>query len=378
MIDYRQLYRIHRGYSASEALSELVRSDELNRLARREINMAKHYSIALIPGDGIGRDVIKAAKIVVDAVDEVSDGFTMDFVHLYAGQAAVDECGEAFPQETHDGIERSDAVLFGAVGISKVIGELKTGYQLYANVCPFKPLPGTNALHEHADLVVIRENTEGLFSRHGWIDGDYHVNLRVFTTKGMERILRYAFEYAIREGRKKVTFTHKAKVLVYTDGAWLGMFKEIAKDYPQIEAEEMTIDTCAMEMVMRPERLDVVVAENANGDILSDLGAGIIGGLGYAYRGNIGDSRAIFEPIHGTAPKYADKNIVNPSAAIMAAKFMFDYLAEKDAASQIFQALTEVLTEGKVRTYHMGGDATTTDFGEAVAARLRQNASLSK
>ena len=338
--------------------------------------MTKHYTIAVIPGDGIGGDVIKAAKIVVDAVNDVSEGFTIDFLPLLISQAAIDECGEAFPQETHDGIKRSDAVLFGAVGISRVIGELKTTYQLYANVCPFRPLPGTDVLHKNADLVVIRENTEGLFSRHGWIDGDYHVNLRVFTTKGMERILRYAFEYAIREERKKVTFTHKAKILVYTDGAWLEMFNEIAKEYPQVEAEEMTIDTCAMEMVMHPERLDVVVAENANGDILSDLGAGIIGGLGFAYRGNIGDSVAVFEPIHGTAPKYADKNIVNPSAAIMAAKFMFDHLGEKEAASLIYQSLTDVLGEGKVKTYHMGGNASTTDFGEAVAEQIRRHTNL--
>jgi isocitrate/isopropylmalate dehydrogenase len=342
------------------------------------MNMTKHYSIAVIPGDGIGRDVIKAAKIVVDTVNDLSEGFTMDFLHLYVSQAAVDKYGEPFPQETRDGIERADAILFGAAGISRVLGEFRTGYDLYANVCPIQALPGTNALHENADLIIIRENTEGLFSRHGWIDRDYHVNLRIFTTKVMERILRFSFEYAIKEGRQKVTFTHKAKVLVYTDGAWLEMFNRIAKDYPQIESEEMTIDTCAMEIVMHPERLDVVITENANGDILSDLGAGIIGGKGYAYRGNIGDSLALFEPIHGTAPKYTDKNIANPTAAIMAAQFMFDYLGEKKAASQILQSLTDVLVEGKVRTYHMGGNTSTTDFGEAVAARIRRNANLSR
>ena len=340
--------------------------------------MTKQYTIAVIPGDGIGRDVIKAAKIVVDAVNDVSEGFTMDFLHLYVSQAAVDKYGEPFPRETRDGIEQADAILFGAAGISPVLAEFRTAYDLYANVRPIQALPGTNALHESADLIIIRENTEGLYSRYGWIDRDYHVNLRIFTTKVMERILRFSFEYAIKEGRKKVTFTHKAKVLVYTDGAWLEMFNQMAKDYPGIEAEDMTIDTCGMEMVMHPERLDVVVAENANGDILSDIGAGIIGGKGYAYSGNIGDSLALFEPIHGTAPKYADMNIVNPSAAIMASRFMFDYLGEKEAASQILQSLTNVLVEGKVRTYHMGGNASTTDFAEAVAERIRQNAKSSK
>ncbi len=346
--------------------------------ARRGLNLTKHYTIAIIPGDGIGRDVIKAAKMVVDAVNEISDGFTMDFLHLYVSQAAVDKYGKPFPQDTRDGINQVDAILFGAAGISSVLGEFRTGYDLYANVRPIQALPGTNALHEKADLIIIRENTEGLYSRYGWIDRDYHVNLRIFTTKVMERILRFSFDYAIREGRKKVTFTHKAKVLVHTDGAWLEMFNRIAKDYPQIESEEMTIDTCAMEIVMHPERLDVIITENANGDILSDVGAGIIGGKGYAYGGNLGDSLALFEPIHGTAPKYTDKNIANPSAAIMAAKFMFDYLGEKQSAALILRGLTDVLVAGKVRTYHMGGNASTTDFGEAVAESIRRTAKAPK
>lgn len=340
--------------------------------------MTKHYTIAVIPGDGIGRDVVKAAQIVVDALNEVSDEFTMDFRHLYVSQAAVDRCGEPFPQETRDGIKHADAILFGAAGISSVLQQFRTGYDLYANVRPIQALPGTAALHPKADLIIIRENTEGLYSRLGWSDRDYHVNLRVFTTKVMERILRFSFQYAIKAGRKKITFTHKAKVLVHTDGAWLEMFKQMAKEHPEIESEEMTVDTCAMEIVMHPERLDVVITENANGDILSDVGAGIIGGKGYAYSGNLGDSLALFEPIHGTAPKYADKNMANPSAAIMAAKFMFDYLGEKKAASRIYESLTGVLVEGKVRTYHMGGSATTTDFGEAVAERIRRNASAVK
>jgi len=336
--------------------------------------MTKQYTIAVIPGDGIGRDVVKAARIVVDAVNDVAKGFTMDFLDLYVSQAAVDKFGEPFPQETRDGIKRSNAILFGAAGISRVLGDFRTGYDLYANVRPIKALPGVNALHKNADLIIIRENTEGLYSRHGWIDRDYHVNLRIFTTQVMERILRFSFDYALKEGRNKITFTHKAKVLVHTDGAWLEMFNQIAKEYPQIESEEMTIDTCAMEIVMHPEQLDVIITENANGDILSDVGAGIIGGKGYAYSGNIGDSLALFEPIHGTAPKYADKNIANPCAAIMAAMFMFDYLGEKQSASRVLQSLTEVLVEGKVRTYHMGGNASTTDVGEAVAERIRRNA----
>jgi isocitrate/isopropylmalate dehydrogenase len=334
--------------------------------------MARDYKIAVIPGDGIGRDVIKAAMIVVNTVNDLHPEFGMDFIHLLVSHAAIEKYGDQFPQETRDGIAQCDAILFGASGISPVLGQFRRGYDLYANVRPIQALPNTEALHPDADFIIIREGTEGLYSRFGWIDRDYHVNLRVFTTKAMERVIRFAFEFAIREGRKKVTFTHKAKVLVHTDGAWLKMFNELAKEYPQIESEDLTIDTCCMEVVRNPGRLDVVITENANGDLLSDIGAGIIGGLGYAYSGVIGDSLALFEPIHGTAEKYADKNIVNPTAAIMAAKFMFDYLGQREAGSQILQAVKDVLVEGKVRTYHMGGEASTTDFAEAVASRVRE------
>jgi len=335
--------------------------------------MTKEYKIAVIPGDGIGRDVIKAAKLVVDTANELHPEFTMDFIHLLVSHAAIEKYGDHFPQETRDGIAQVDAILFGASGISPVLGEFKRGYDLYAVVRPIQALPGTDALHPDADFIIIREGTEGLYSRFGWIDRDYHVNLRVFTTKAMERVIRFAFEFAIREGRKKVTFTHKAKVLVHTDGTWLNMFNEISQEYPQIESEDLTIDTCFMEVVRNPGRLDVIITENSNGDLLSDTGAGIIGGLGYAYSGAIGDNLGMFEPIHGTAEKYADKDIVNPTAAIMASKFMFEYLGERETGAQILHALKDVLLEGQVRTYHMGGKATTTEFAEAVALRMRKN-----
>jgi len=334
--------------------------------------MKKQYKIAVIPCDGIGKDVIRATMIVLNAINEVADGFSLEFRHLDAGQTAIEKHGEAFPKETHDGIESSDATLFGASDTPGVLGELKRGFDLYANIRPIKALPGTNALQPNADFVIFRENMEGLHSRVGWIDRDYFVNCRIFTRKIYERFLPSAFEYAIKEGRKKVTFTHKAHVLTYTDKPMREMFYEVAKAYPQIEAEDMTHDTCGMFIAMEPERLDVVVTENSIGDILSDVGAGTIGGKGYAYSGCIGDRHAYFEPIHGTARKYEDKNIVNPSAAIMCGKMMFDYLGEKDTALWILQALSDVLREGKVRTYHMGGEASTTDFAEAVAQKIRE------
>lgn len=343
--------------------------------------MKKKYKIGIIPGDGIGRDVIKAAQIVLDTVNDAAEEFTLDFMKMDTGEAAVAKYGDPFPKETIDGIGQTDAVLFGAAGNPHTVAVLmgfRLGFNLYANVRPIKSLPGTKAIHANADLIVLRENTEGLYRGPGWIDGDYHVNLRVFTTKGMERILRFCFEFALKKGRKKVTFTHKAHVLIYTDEPMRQMFYEIAKDYPGVEADDMTIDACAMQIVMHPERFDIVFAENANGDILSDVGAGVIGGMGFAYSGNIGDSMGVFEPIHGTAPKYADKNVVNPSAAILAGKMMFDYLGENGTGLQIEQALKDVLVEGKVRTYDLGGNSSTTAFAEAVSEKIRENVASSR
>jgi 3-isopropylmalate dehydrogenase len=309
-------------------------------------------------------------------VNDTAEEFTLDFMKMDTGEAAVAKYGDPFPKETIDGIAQTNAVLFGAAGNPHTVAVLmgfRLGFNLYANVRPIKSFPGTKAIHPNADLIVLRENTEGLYGGLGWIDGDYHVNLRVFTTKGMERILRFCFEFALKEGRKKVTFTHKAHVLIYTDEPMRQMFYEIAKEYPGIDADDMTIDACAMQIVMHPERFDIVFAENANGDILSDVGAGVIGGMGFAYSGNIGDSMGVFEPIHGTAPKYADKNVVNPSAAILAGKMMFDYLGENGTGLQIEQALKDVLVEGKVRTYDLGGDSSTTAFAEAVSEKIRKN-----
>jgi len=227
----------------------------------------KRYRIGIIPGDGIGRDVIKAARIVLDAIHEQSTTFALDFKPMDTGDAAVKKYGAPFPKETLDGIAATDAVLFGAAGNPHTVAVLmgfRLGFNLYANVRPVKSLPGSNALKTNADLIVVRENTEGLYRGVGYIDGDYHVNLRVFTTKGMDRILRFCFELARKEGRKKVTFTHKAHVLTYTDEPMRKMFYEIAKEYPNIVAEDMTIDACAMQVVMHPERFDIIFAENAN------------------------------------------------------------------------------------------------------------------
>ena len=335
--------------------------------------MRKKYRIGIMPGDGIGRDVVSAARSVLATLNDLSEELSLTFFSVDVGEAAVEKYGNPLPKETLDEISRMDATLFGAAHTFPVIPGLRRSLDLYAKVCPVKALPGTNAIRPHADLIIVRENTEGLYRGAGYVDGECHVNLRVFTKRGMERIIRFCFDLAIKKGRKKVTFTHKAEVLKYTDAAMLQLFHRIAGEYPQIDAEDMMVDACAMTMILKPEKLDVILAENANGDILSDVGAAITGGLGLAPSGNMGDSRAIFEPIHGSAPKYAGKNVVNPIAAIMAGKMMLDYLGETQAGARIEKAVVDVLKEREIRTYDLGGNASTMEVADAISERMVRN-----
>jgi isocitrate/isopropylmalate dehydrogenase len=337
--------------------------------------MKKRYRVGIIPGDGIGRDVVRAAMIVLDAVNDAAEKFALEFRKMETGEAAVAKYGHPFPPQTLEGLKATEAALFGAAGnphTVTVLSGFRLGFNLYANVRPIKSLPGSRAIQPHADFIIVRENTEGLYRGAGYIDGDYHVNLRVFTRKGMERILRFCFELARKVKRPKITFTHKAHVLTYTDEPMRQLFYEMARAYPDVEAEDMTIDACAMQIVMKPQRFSIILAENANGDILSDVGAGISGGMGFAYSGNIGDAFAVFEPIHGTAPKYADKNVVNPIAAIRAAMMMLDYLGETAMARRIEKAITDILIEGKMSTYDLGGNSSSTEMAEAIAAKVRR------
>jgi isocitrate/isopropylmalate dehydrogenase len=342
-------------------------------LKGKESSLKKKYRIGIIPGDGIGRDVVRAARMVLDAVNDSAEEFSLNFREMDTGEAAVARYGSPFPRETFEGMKETNAVLFGAAGnphTVTILNGIRLGFNLYANVRPIKSLPGSGAMQSKADFIIVRENTEGLYRGVGYIDEDTYVNLRVFTRRGMERIIRFCFQLARTEKRGKVTFTHKAHVLTYTDEPMRRLFYELAREYPDIEAEDMTIDACAMQIVMKPERFSVVFAENANGDILSDVGAGVSGGMGFAYGGNMGDSFAVFEPVHGTAPKYADKNVVNPIAAIRAAMLMLDYLGEKAMAIRVERAITEVLLEGRVRTYDLGGTSSTTEMAEAIAGKL--------
>ena len=337
--------------------------------------MKKKFKVGIIPGDGIGQDVVGATRIILDTINSLAQDFTLDFYPMEAGASAVAKYGSPFPKETRDGIAQMDTVLFGAAGSPYdfvVLSGLRTGFSLYANVRPIKSLPGIRCIQPKADIIIVRENTEGLYRGVGYIDGDYHVDLRVFTTKGMERILRFCFELAVKKKRKKVTFTHKDNVLRNTDAVMKKKFYDMAKEYPGIETEDMEIDACAMRMIMKPETLDVILAENANGDVLSDVGGAIIGGIGLTPGGNMGDSFAVFEPVHGSAPKHAGKNVADPIATIMAAKMMFEYLGQTKVSELMEQSVIDVLTKSTVRTYDLGGSSSTTEVAEAVAQRIRE------
>ncbi len=335
--------------------------------------MAKKYRIGIIPGDGIGPEVIAAAGKVLETLKDISGTYDMEFVDLPVGEAAVKEYGNPFPREVSEEIARLDASLFGAAGgknAPAVIGGLRRGLQLYAKVCPIKAFPGTASLQPSLDILLVRENTEGLFCNAGYIHGEQYVNLRVFTKQGMDRIIRFCFELALKDGRKKVTFTQKDIVLRYTDLPMKRMFYEIAEEYPTVEADDIRVDAFAMDVVMNRGEFDIVLAENANGDILSDMGAGLTGGLGMAPSGNFGELTAVFEPVHGSAPKHAGKNKANPIAAIMSAKMMLDYLGESSPAGRIEEAIKDVLIEGKVRTYDLGGNASTSEVAQAICNRM--------
>jgi isocitrate/isopropylmalate dehydrogenase len=241
---------------------------------------------------------------------------------------------------------------------------------LYANLRPAKAYPGVPALKPKVDIMIVRENTECLYKMIGYRGPGFGVNLRVITSQASERIARYAFEYAVRNGRKKVTAIHKANVLDYTDDVFLEATRAVAEEYSGIRYDEQIVDACAMKLVLAPEQFDVIVTTNMFGDILSDEAAGLVGGLGLAPSGNIGDDMAIFEPVHGSAPDIAGKGVANPMATILSAAMMLKWLGEAEAAETLEAAVLKVLKEGKVRTPDLGGKNRTMEVAEAIKNRL--------
>lgn len=330
------------------------------------------YYVTLIPGDGSGPEVIAAAKKVVEAT-----GVDIQWEEAQAGAAMIEKFGTPLPDETIASIRKTGIALKGPIttpvgtGFRSVNVALRKTFDLYANVRPAKTYPGVITKFENIDLVIVRENTEDLYAGiERMVDENTAESIKLFTRKGCERIVRYAFDYAVREGRKKVTAVHKANIMKCTDGMFLDIAREIAKEYPQIQFNDSIVDAMCMRLVMHPEDYDVLVCPNLYGDIVSDLCAGLVGGLGLTPSANIGVDGAIFEPIHGSAPDIAGQHKINPTAAILSASLMLAHLGEGKAAASIESAVEKVIGEGKVLTVDMGGTASTEEFADAVIAAL--------
>ncbi|WP_313524054.1 isocitrate/isopropylmalate dehydrogenase family protein [Anaerotignum sp.] len=330
------------------------------------------YHVTLIPGDGSGPEVIAAAKKVVEAT-----GVDIQWEMAEAGAAMIEKFGTPLPDETIESIRKTGVALKGPIttpvgtGFRSVNVALRKTFDLYANVRPAKTYPGVITKFENIDLVIVRENTEDLYAGiERMVDEDTAESIKLFTRKGCERIIRYAFDFAVREGRKKVTAVHKANIMKCTDGMFLDIAREIAKKYPQIQFNDSIVDAMCMRLVMHPEDYDVLVCPNLYGDIVSDLCAGLVGGLGLTPSANIGVNGAIFEPIHGSAPDIAGQHKINPTAAILSASLMLAHLGEGSAAASIEKAIETVIAEGKILTVDMGGTASTEDFADAVIAAL--------
>ncbi|GAB4307815.1 MAG: 3-isopropylmalate dehydrogenase [Methanobacteriaceae archaeon] len=325
------------------------------------------YKIAVIPGDGIGKEVMDATLHVLEAIN-----VEFDYTFADAGDEYAEISGVPLPQETMDIVKNSKACLFGAAGESAadVIVKMRQELDLYVNLRPVKSYPGTKCLYDNLDFVIVRENTEGMYIGREEYTDEGATALRVITKKASERICKFAFEYAKKTNRSKVTAVHKANVLKKTDGLFKDTFYEVAKNYPEMETDDRYVDATAMFFITRPQMFDVIVTTNLFGDILSDEGAGLVGGLGLIPSANIGEKHGLFEPVHGSAPSHAGKGTANPSAMILSAVLMLEYLEENDEARRLENALIEVLKEGKVVTRDLEGTASTMEMANEVKKKL--------
>jgi isocitrate dehydrogenase (NAD+) len=304
-------------------------------------------------------------------------GFEAEWETFVVGAEALSRYGDPLPQDLIDSIKRNRIALKGPVATPIGTGfvssnvRLRKALDLYANLRPVKSLKGVPTRYENVDLIVVRENTEDLYSglEHEVVPGVVE-SLKIITDKASRRIARFAFDYARIEGRKKITAIHKANIMKLSDGLFLRCFREVAKDYPEIEANDLIVDNACMQLVMDPSQFDVLLLENLYGDIISDLGAGLIGGLGVAPGANIGEEIAVFEAVHGAAPTIAGRGIANPTALLLSAVLMLKHLNERDRALRIQAALEKVLADGSVLTRDLGGRATTLDFTEAIIHAL--------
>jgi isocitrate dehydrogenase (NAD+) len=331
------------------------------------------HTVTLIPGDGIGPEVSEATVRVVEA-----SGIPIAWERVEAGSEVMHKYGTPVPDEVINAIIKNRIALKGPLatpigtGFASANVTLRKRLNLYANVRPAKTIPGVKTRFENVDLIVIRENSEDLYSglEHIVVPGVVE-SLKIITETACLRIGRFAFEYARRHERKKVTAVHKANIMKLADGLFLECLRRIARDYPEIEYQELIVDNTCMQLVTRPEQFDVMVMENLYGDIVSDLCAGLIGGLGLTASANIGEGDvAMFEAVHGTAPDIAGQNKANPIALILSAVLMLRHMGEMEAASRIERAVMAMLAEGKVRTRDLGGNASTTDICDAIIEKM--------
>ncbi len=332
-------------------------------------------TITVIRGDGIGPEIMDATLHVLDAMK-----LGLAYEEAEAGLVALEKHGELLPQATLDSISRNKVALKSPLttpvggGFSSINVQLRRHFDLYANVRPATSFPNTRSrFTEGVDIITVRENTEGAYSAEGQEtapDGSWAVSVTRNTRKGSERIVRYAFDLARRTGRRKVTVVHKANILKSTSGIFLNAARDVAREYPDIECNEMIVDNCCMQLVMRPEQFDIIVTTNLFGDIISDLCAGLIGGLGLIPGANIGKDAAIFEAVHGSAPDIAGKGVANPCALLLGAAQMLDHIGMAGRAAQLRAAIVATLEARDSLTPDLGGTGTTMGFARAIASRV--------
>lgn len=314
------------------------------------------YTVTLIPGDGIGPEVSEAMRRVVDAT-----GVRIDWDVQEAGEKVIAQYGTPLPDHVLESIRRNRVGIKGPIttpvgkGFRSVNVSIRKALDLYANVRPAKSVPGVASRYEDVDLVVVRENTEGMYVgiEHDVIPGEAAEAVRIITRKASERVVRYAFEYARANGRKQVTAVHKGNILKITDGLFMRTAEAVAAEYPEIAFNDRIVDNLCMQLVQRPHEYDVLVLTNLFGDIVSDLCSGLVGGLGVTPGANMGDGIAVFEPVHGSAPKYTGQNKVNPTATIRSGALMLRFLGEADAAERVERAVAEVIRQGQQVTYDL-------------------------
>ena len=330
--------------------------------------------VTVIPGDGIGPEIVEVTLQLLDRLDA-----GLDYDIATAGQAALDQGLDLIPEETIALLAANPAALKGPIttpigkGFSSVNVSLRRRFELFANVRPTLSIPGVPSRYSDVDLIIVRENMEGIYSGQGQTlsaDGERAELTSVVTRTGSARVLRYAYDMARRLGRRKVTVVHKANIMKSTSGLFLEVARSMARDYSELTHEELIIDNCAMQLVINPNKFDVIVTTNLFGDILSDLCAGLVGGLGLAPGANIGADKGVFEAVHGSAPDIAGRNIANPTALLLAAAMMLDYLDRNAAAQRLRGAIRTVIGAGRELTPDLGGSGTTTGYGAALLRSL--------